>query len=124
MSVWGEMMTIDGDEPGVKKFLLLTGQHVVITCVQNWWRGATEGYALTVRLGYFYLGAPQVSRTGLGLVDVGWAGHLTTPASHLTILNYTLPPTGILINILQGWVQGPRIQPSHPPPSPRSCFSQ
>ena len=95
MSVWWEMVTIDGDKPGVKKFLLLTGQHVVITCVQNWWRGATEGYALTVRLGYFYLGAPQVSRTGLGLGDVGWAGHhqgpsdLTTPANHLTTLNST-----------------------------------
>ena len=58
--MWWEMMTIDGDKSGVKKFLLLTGQHV-ITCVQNWWRGATEGYAHcgAVRLGYFYLGAPR-----------------------------------------------------------------
>ena len=52
------MMTIDGDEPGVEKFLLLAGQHV-ITCVHHWWRGATEGYALTVILGYFYLGAAR-----------------------------------------------------------------
>lgn len=52
------MMTIDGDEPRVEKFLLLAGQHV-ITCVHHWWRGATEGYALTVILGYFYLGAAR-----------------------------------------------------------------
>ena len=52
------MMTIDGDEPRVEKFLLLAGQHV-ITCVHHWWRGATEGYTLTVILGYFYLGAAR-----------------------------------------------------------------
>ena len=79
------MMPIDGDKPGVEKFLLLTGQHGVITCVQIWWRGATEGYALTVILGYFYLGAPRCPEQVSGWEM--WDGRhhgpsdLTTPAT-------------------------------------------
>ena len=79
------MMTIDGDKPGVQKFLLFTGQHGVITCVQIWWCGATEGYALTVILGYFYLGARRCPEQVSGWEM--WDGRhhgpsdLTTPAT-------------------------------------------
>ena len=76
VSLWWEMMTIDGDQPGVKKFLLLTGQHVVITCVQNWWRGTTEGYALTDCQTWLLLSWSSwgvQNRFLIGRCGMGWA---------------------------------------------------
>ena len=70
-----QVMTIDGDEPGVEKFLLLAGQHV-ITCVQNWWRGTTEGYALTDCQTWLLLSWSSwgvQNRFLIGRCGMGWA---------------------------------------------------